>query len=214
MNSLRILTSILLALLAEGAAAAPQTEYQIVAGFPKHATVGIEFHDPSGAKWPNFFYGKPSTDSGLLRLDAARPEASFAVAFEQMAQAKGDQSRKVLGEWCGEGRLPAITLTVSEMGPLAESTAQKDKSRGAQQATLSGALEIGGRKTPVKWQATFRENDGKGDERRAAVFVDAKAAVPARDLGLKSLPAAAQVEIRFTLTAFAPQPAAPSPKKP
>ena len=58
---------------ADAPAPAPLTDFRVTSAFPKYLTADIEFRDPTGAKWPNFFYGKPANDAGYIRLDAAKP---------------------------------------------------------------------------------------------------------------------------------------------
>ena len=187
---------ILLSVL-RAAAQEPATDYRVTSAFPKYVTAAIEFRDPSGALWPNFFYGKPADDAGAIAFDPAKPAANFALSCDQMAQAKGDQSRRVLGA------LPpplAARLTISAMGAIQPAEAgAKDKATHV--AELTGTLEIAGRKVAVKGPARLRRHEGKGDERNPALMLDGHFTVRGTDLGLKT-PAA--VEVRATLTAYPP----------
>ena len=187
--------------------------YRVISSSPKYVTANLEFRDPTGAKWPNFFYGKPATDTGHLRLDGSKSIANFTLLLDKMAQDKGDQSRKVLGDLCAPEKYPAITLTVTGMSaPQDAATGGKDK--GTQVAELTGTLELGGRKIPVKIPTKLRPHNGKGDEKNAALFLDGKATLPASALGLKTLAAETPIEIHFGLSAYPPQSdkAAPSTK--
>ncbi len=184
--------------------------FTVTSAFPKYVTADIEFRDPTGAKWPNFFHGKPANDSGVINLSAASPTASFALLCDKMAQDRGDQSRRVLGELCPPEKPPAVTLTVAKMGPLqAAAAGAKGKDKDASTAELTGTLDIAGRKIPVKATTTFRRHDGKGDEKSRALMLDGNFTLKGSDLGLRTV---AQVNVRFGLTAFPPQPAA-APKK-
>jgi polyisoprenoid-binding protein YceI len=191
---------LIIALLALAAAAPAQeaaTEYHVTSAFPKYVTADIEFRDPSGAKWPKFFYGKPANESGRIVFDPAKPAANFALLYDQMAQDKGDQSRKVLGE------LPhplTAALTITAMGAIEPVAKSKDKSTHT--AELAGTLEIAGRKIPVKAPASFRRHDGKGDEKNPALMLDAQFTIRAATLGLK---APGDVAVRFGLTAYPPR---------
>ena len=202
------LLPLLLALNVSAQEPAPPTEFRVTSAFPKYVTADIEFRDPTGAKWPNFFNGKPANEAGAISLDPAKPAASFALLCEKMAQDRGDQSRRVLGELCPPEKPPAVTLTITAIGALQPAAAgAKDKVSAT--ADLTGTLEIAGRKLPVKAAATFRNHTGKGDEKNAALMLDGKFALKAGDLGLKTLAPTAAIEVRFGLTAY-PAPPAPA----
>lgn len=198
----RLLPSLLLALACAARAQEPATDFAVTPAFPKYVTADIEFRDPAGVKWPNFFYGKPAAP-GVISLDPAKPAASFALLCDKMAQDRGDQSRRVLGELCPPEKPPAVTLTITAIGALQPAAAgAKDKSKAAATADLTGTLEIAGRKVPVKAAATFRNHDGKGDEKNVALMLDGRLTLKASDLGLKTLAPASPVEVRFGLTAY------------
>jgi hypothetical protein len=198
------------ALRAAEALAPPPTDFRVSSAFPKYITADIEFRDPSGKKWPNFFHGKPSTEAGYLRLGPGQPAAAFTLLCDKMAQEKGDQSRKVLGEMCAPDKPPVVTLTVAGLGPIV-SVAKNGQDKAGQTAELSGTLDVAGRKVPVKAAATFRHHR-KGDEKNLALMLDGQFTIKAADLGLKTLPASAPIAVRFSLTAYPPQ-AATAPKK-
>ncbi len=183
----------------------PSTDFRVTTAFPKYVTAEIEFRDPTGVKWPNFFYGKPANDTGVINLESAKPTANFSLLCDKMAQEKGDQSRKVLGELCPPDQPPAVRLIITTMGNIQPAPPGKDKTGFT--ADLAGTLEIAGRKVPVKAQANFRHHQGKGDEKNIALMLDGRFTVKAADLGLKTLAADALVAIRFALTAYPPQPA-------
>ncbi len=211
---IRALLSLLLALTPLLCAQDSSTSYTVTSAFPKYVTADIEFRDPTGAKWPNFFHGKPADDAGVINLSPANPTASFALLCDKMAQDRGDQSRRVLGELSAPEKPPTVTLTVAKMGPLQPAAAgAKGKDKDVSTAELTGTLDIAGRKIPVKAITTFRRHDGKGDEKNAALMLDGRIALKASDLGLKSLAANAAIEVRFGLTAYPPGAAASGGKK-
>lgn len=211
---IRALFFLLLALSSSVRAQDAGASYTVTSAFPKYVTADIEFRDPTGAKWPNFFHGKPANDAGIINLSAANPTASFALICDKMAQDRGDQSRRVLAELCPPEKPPAVTLTVAKMGPLqAAAAGAKGKDKDVSTAELTGTLDLAGRKIPVKATTTFRRHDGKGDEKNAALMLEGKFALKASDLGLKSLAPTAVIEVRFGLTAYAPSVAAAGGKK-
>ena len=208
----RSLTALLLVLVSIARAQETATDFAVTPAFPKYVTADIEFRDPTGAKWPNFFYGKPAGDAGVISLNPAKPAASFALLCDKMAQDRGDQSRRVLGELCPPEKPPAVTLTITAISAL-QPAAVGAKGKPGATADLTGTIEIAGRKLPVKAAATFRNHDGKGDEKNAALMLDGKFALKAADLGLKTIPAASAIEVRFGLTAYPESAAAKQPAK-
>ena len=83
----------LLALACTAHAQEPPTVFAVTSAFPKYVAADIEFRDPTGAKWPNFFHGKPATDSGVISLEAAKPAANFTLLCDKMAQDRGARPR-------------------------------------------------------------------------------------------------------------------------
>jgi len=187
-------------------------QFAITPAFPKYVTADIEFRDPTGVKWPNFFYGKPGVTPGVVTLDPAKPAASFTLLCDKMSQDRGDQSRRVLGELCPPEKPPVVTLTITALsGFVPASTTGKQKTPAT--ADLSGTLEIAGRKIPVKAATTLRNHDGRGDEKNAALMLDGKFALKPADLGLKTLAPNSGVDVRFSVTAFPPEAAAAAAAK-
>ena len=201
---------LLLAAALPAADTPPPVEFRVSSAFPKYVTADIEFRDATGAKWPNFFYGKPVGDTGLISLDAAKPAAAFTLLCDKMAQDKGDQSRKVLGELSAPEKPPVVTLSVTSLGPL-QPAAGKEKDKPEFTADLTGTLEIAGRKTPFKAAATLRHHSGKGDEKNIALMLEARATLFPAALGLKAI--TTPLEMRLGLTAYPPQPAGNPTKK-
>ena len=186
----------------------PGAEFRVTSAFPKYVTADIEFRDPSGAKWPNFFSGKPANETGGITFDPAKPAANFALLCDKMAQDKGDQSRRVLGEF----PLPlTASLNVTAIGALQPAGKVKG-SKATHNADLTGTLEIAGRKLPIKAPTGFWVSDGKGDEKNRALMIEGRVTLKASDLGLKTLAPGMPIEIRFGLTAY-PAEAAAARKK-
>ena len=202
------LLSLILLIALRAVAQEPAGEFRVTSAFPKYVTADLEFRDPSGAKWPNFFNGKPANDTGSMTFDPAKPAANFAVLCDKQAQDKGDQSRRVLGDL----PLPlTAALSVTAMSPLQPAGKVKG-SKATHTAELTGTLEIAGRKLPIKAQTGFWVSEGKGDEKNRALMLDGRCTVKAADLGLKSLPPAAPIEVRFGLTAYPPEAASAGKK--
>ena len=200
-----------LSLPAAPAPAPPAPVFRVISTFPKYHTADIEFRDPSGAKWPNFFYGKPATETGFLNLTPAKPAATFTLLCDKMSQDRGDQSRKVLGELCTPEKFPTVTLTITAMTPPQDAPAT-GKDKGTQTTELTGTLDLAGRKIPIQATTKLRHHNGKGDEKNAALMLDGRLTLTAAELGLKSLPATAPIQIRFGLTAYPPGAAAQTTK--
>jgi polyisoprenoid-binding protein YceI len=191
---------ILLSLLATAALAddAANNVYRVTPASPKYVTADMEFRDPAGTKWPNFFYGKPANETGTISFDPAKPAASFVLRCDKMAQEKGDQSRKVLSA------LPQPlepVLTVTAMGPLkpVEKGSGVKSSKATHFTDLTGTLELAGKKVPVKSRTGLWLHDGKGDEKSHALMLEGTFTLNAADLGLK---AGGKIEVRFGLTSF------------
>ena len=187
------------------ASAPPAPIFRVISAFPKYNTADIEFRDPSGTKWPSFFYGKPATETGFLNLTPTKPAATFTLLCDKMSQDRGDQSRKVLGELCAPEKSPAVTLTITAMTPPQDAPATgKDKDKSSQTSELTGTLELAGRKIPIQATTKLRHHTGKGDEKNTALLLDGRFTLTAAELGLKALPATAPIAIRFGLTAYPP----------
>ncbi len=181
------------------------TEFRVTSAFPKYVTADLEFRDPTGVKWPTFLYGKPANDTGKIVLDTAKPTAAFALLCDKAAQDKGDQSRRVLGSLT---QPITATLTITAVGALGP--VEKPKSgKPAHSAEMTGTLEIGGKKIPVKAKTNLVQHDGKGDEKNRALMLDGQFSLKGTDLGL---PALANIDVRFGLTAY-PVDAATTQKK-
>lgn len=176
-------------------ARADDTTFSVSGAAPKHHTAEIEFRDSSGAKWPNFFHGKPAGIEGFIDFDATKPGANFTLLCDKMAQDKGDQSRKVLGA------LPqplTATLAITRLGPLTPA-AKAINGEATHTGEMTGTLEVAGKRIAVRAETGLWVHDGKGDEKSRALMLTGSFNVKPADVGL---PGTAPIAIRFGLTAF------------
>lgn len=175
---------------------------------PKHVTCDVEFRDPTGEKWPMFFYGRPASD-GRYVYSAQRPTASFTVKCDHMCQPKGDQSRKVLGELVKGDTPPVVTFAVTAASAIREKTAEYVDSRGRKKtkkyeySIMKGVLDVGGRKSNVEAEATFKYRYGRNATAPESVYIEAKFTMRGKDLGLREADAPAEVSVRVGTTAYA-----------
>jgi len=183
--------------------------YQLSPDSPKYVTCDIEFRDPTEAKWPNIFYGKPAAH-GHIKYDLVQPAASFVVRCDRMAQRNGDQSRRALGELCVPGTNPMVTISINFLGPLQPGSADgKSKDKATTHATWLGVLDVDGRKVPIKAPVTFKYHEGKGDEKSLCLMVESRFEVKREELGIKAAGPNEIVQVRVGLTAFLPTSAKP-----
>lgn len=171
--------------------------YRVTSEFPKYVTAHVEFRDPSGARWPSFFYGKPVTN-GVIRLNARQPAATFSLDCNQRPQRHGDQSRRVLGELFSTTNAGHVLLHITGMSELNSAR----NTNGALSAMLTGSLEMPGKTIPVNARAMLRPHAGKGDEKNEALMVDLQFETKAGELGLKTFDASAPIAVRTSLTAY------------
>ncbi len=75
--------------------------FEINSKMPKYDSVLLVF-DLAEKAWPSFCYGRPD-DGGHWMFDEVKPQGSFGFHFTRIAQEKGDQSRRVLGETVADG---------------------------------------------------------------------------------------------------------------
>jgi hypothetical protein len=187
---------LLCGLIARSQQLASNAVYRVTAEFPKYVTADVEFRDPSGARWPSFFYGRPATN-GLIRLDA-KPAAMFSLNCDQRPQKNGDQSRRVMGELFSTTNAGAVQLHVTAITGVKAAAENK----GALSAVLTGSLEVLGKAVSVNALATLRPHSGKGDEKNEALMVELQFETKAGELGLKTFDASAPIQVRAALTAY------------
>ncbi len=149
---------------------------------PKYVTADVEFRDPTDAKWPNFFYGKPAAD-GTFTYSAKQPGGTFTLLCDKMAQKTGDQSRRVLGGIAPEGTVPAVTFTLTGCGPVAANPAAA-KNAPKEQFPVKGTLVVGGKSVSVAGTGTWRWSYGKDGEFPESVQLAFAFPVKGQDLGV------------------------------
>jgi len=178
---------------------APGQEFFFEPGSFRYYSADIEFRDPTDRKWPNFFYGKPA--GGTHRYDPAAPQASFTVVFDKMAQPRGDQSRKVLGELCKGDAPPTVSLTVSAMKPPAVEKVEVDTGKGkvireVELCELDAVLAVGDRKINIRPKASFNYHASR-EGAIERVSIEARFTIHAAALGLKDMPGDSEIAVRF-----------------
>ena len=200
------------------------TTFQFKPDVPKWVTVDAEFRDAAGTMWPTFLYGKPV--EGTAAVKGGGLEAAFTVACTSATQTKGDQSRRVLGELYQGNAPPTLRFTLDSVGgPKTVEVKSTDAKGKTQTKTIEycdgkGTLEVAGRKLAVAPRVTYGfgktqgvyKGPGKFTEPAESVRVTAWLTLKASDLGLKSLPPDAAVEVRLGMSGLAPQ-AAGAPQK-
>lgn len=191
---------------------APGQAFLLSPDFPKYVTGDIEFRDPSGVKRPNFYYGKPA-GKGSIMHNPANPSGAFTLLCDNLAQKKGDQSRRVLGELIQPDGANAVTLVIQRMGPTTVPAELRSKDKEAYYAAVTGELQLYGRRAPVNGIAELKySGPGKGDEKSATLRGKLTFTIKGSDLGLKSV--AGPIQVTAGLSAYAPQtPAAPPAQK-
>lgn len=196
----------------KNAGPAAGTVFRLSPTYPKYVSCDAEFRAPGEfdgtGRWPNFFCGKPASD-GSFTFDPASPKASFSLNLDKMCQPNGDQSRRVLGDLCGDGRHPKLTFTVRSAGAFQTATVEtegkggKKGTRTEEFSTVDAVLDIDGRSVPVTAKATLRFHKNKSGAAEA-VQIDCRFQIAGDKLGLKS---SAPVEVRVSTMAYANIPA-------
>lgn len=179
---------------------------------PKWVTVDAEFRDRSGAMWPSFMYGKPK--QGSATFQGGTLGTSFVVACTEVCQPKGDQSRRVLGEFIQNGQTAQLQFTLQSLGKpqtteLPDQTSKGNaRTRTVEYCVGKGTLELGDRKIPVEPKVTFKfgksqgvyRSSGKIDQSTESVHLDAWLTMKASDLGLKAVPPGDEIDIRIGMS--------------
>jgi len=169
--------------------------------FPRYVTVDIEARAASGKFWPSFLYGRPV--SGTLTSTAGVLTGEVKVLADNWLQSSGDQSRRILGELVkpGEKEQTPIAFTLSTIGPaqarevVSKGKDGKENKRTVDISEVTGTLEVGTKKLPVKGEGTVsfqKPRDGGVNGVGINVFLTLKGS----DLGLKTL-AAEEVDLRI-----------------
>jgi hypothetical protein len=185
-------------------------EFVLAPEFPKHLTCNIDFRDPADKLWPNFVGGR---GIGRIVYDPAKPQGEFTVTFDRLNQKDGEQSRRVLGELIHADQPFIVVLAVQSVGAFKEETIEepdgkgKTRSRTALLSTLSGTLDVAGRKTPFEAKAQVKANASKDSEKVESLFLELRWTIQGKDLGLKAEGATGPIEVFAGLAAYAPRPA-------
>jgi hypothetical protein len=172
-----------------------------------------EFRDPTETKWPNFFWGK-GTGGQVVYQDGAL-KGQVTMTFSNATQPNGDQSRRVLGELSQNEKYPAVTINIKSMGPLGTKEVPAfdkhgnptGKTRNESVYTPDAELKIG--EKVVKINATIKAQFIAEKDQVNRLTLEVKAAIKAKDLGLKALPAEQEV----VMTAWLNGGPAAAPKK-
>jgi hypothetical protein len=144
------------------------------------------------------------------------------VLADNWLQPSGDQSRRILGELVkpGEKVQTPIAFTLSTIGPaqarevVSKGKDGKENKKSVDISEVTGTLEVGTKKLPVKGEATVsfqKPRDGGVNGVGINVFLTLKGS----DLGLKTL-AAEEVDLRISFRGTSeagPPPKAPKGKK-
>ena len=172
--------------------------FQTSPTYPKYNTGHLEFRDPSGKKWPVFFFGKPST-SGRLDLAPQKPLLRLSWTFDQRSQRLGDQSRRVLGELLTATNLPVVSLELTQITGLKPVTGNAGVSGKDLEGQVQGTLTLG-KKIPIVGKAIFKFQDPKVDQRNPGVMVEILFTFSSADLELKQM--TGPIDGRISLTAY------------
>lgn len=185
-----------------GSAPAAEQVFRVTPEFPKYVTAALEFRTATDERWPSFFYGQPAAE-GSIRCDPAQPQAEFTLVCAKRPQPNGDQSRRVLGELFREPEdTNAVRLRIESMAGLEKDAGGSD---GGWRATLSGVLEVKGRRISVRGPARLNYHPGgRTDEKNESLFIEAQFDTTAGELGLGSMPSAEKILVRTHLTAYSP----------
>ncbi len=180
--------------------------------FPSYTSVafnfrdGLETTDIEKAKWPNFFYGRP-TGEGKLTWNPILPVSSFTLKAEAAVQPQGDQTTRIIGALSKDGKYPEITFAVREFGTVvAEEITEKDRNGRETKKTVywypvGAVLTVGERIIPVRAKTTVRyPAPGEGLDRNA-LYLNMTFEISGAELALPN-PPAEPINCRVSVTAF------------
>jgi len=199
----------------QDAVPADGTVFYFNADFPKYVTVDAEVRDRARKFWPSFLCGKP--DSGECIVKAGKLEPHFTVACNTIAQNKGSQDRRILGELVKNEQPPKLTFSLTALGPpKTQELTSIDKKGNPQARDIEycegqGTLELGSIKLNVSPRITFNYQGSK-DGGVDSVRVNAWLKLTAKDLGLSALPPESEIDMRIGMSGTT-QAAKPAKKK-
>jgi hypothetical protein len=165
----------------------------------------IEFRDPSGALFPNYWYENKFGDlRGRMVFDPQKPVLDFSLNCTRLCQPNDGMDLKVLGEAMQPDRVPPVRFTATRIGPW-QPASPEEKTGPYEKAPIQGELDVDGRKVAVRTVARIIYNTpGRGDMRGViandllgtSIHLAAEFTIKGRDLGLKKV---ADKDIRITV---------------
>ncbi len=172
---------------------------------PKYVTVDAEFRDRAGKYWPNFLSGKPVSGEWIFKT--AQPEGKFTVACATLAQNKGDQNRRLLGELVKNANDPPLKFEFTLHSIGAKKTQEltsidkkgKPQARNVEYFDAKGTLEIGAKKIDVSPRVTVNyagPKDGGAD----TVKLNAWITLSGKELGLSAPGTQGEIDIRIGMS--------------
>ncbi|MEI6231570.1 MAG: hypothetical protein WCT04_00855 [Planctomycetota bacterium] len=179
------------------------TTFHVNPNVPKWVTVDAEFRDRDGNYWPTFMSGKPV--SGELLFKAGQLEPTFTVACSTVCQPRGDQSRRILGEFVKGEQPPKFEFTLNSLGPAKTHTVTSvDRKGNPQSRTFTyyegqGTLVLGDRKLPVTPRVTLTYH-GPKEGGVDTVNLNAWITLPGKELGLTAPGTAGDIDIRIGMS--------------
>jgi hypothetical protein len=191
------------------------TVFYFNADVPKYVTVDAEVRDRAGKFWPSFLCGKPV--SGECIVKAGKLEPQFSVACNTIAQNKGNQDRRILGELVKDEQPPKLTFSLTTLGPPKTQELTSIDKRGNPQARVveycegQGTLELGATKLNVTPRITLNYQGSK-DGGVDSVRINAWLKLTAKELGLNALPPDSEIDMRIGMSGTT-QVAKPAKKK-
>ena len=179
------------------------TTFHFNADVPKYVTVDAEVRDRAGKLWPSFLSGKPINGECVFKTTGLEPR--FTVACDTIAQNKGDQSRRILGEFVKNEQPSKFVFSLSALGPLKtqELTAVGRKgnpeTRVVEYFEGKGTLEIGAKKLDVLPRITINYQ-GPKEGGVDGVRLNAWLTLTAKELGLSALPPESEIDVRVGMS--------------
>ena len=179
------------------------TEFHFAPNVPKYVTVDAEVRDRAGKFWPSFLSGKPV--SGTWRIKGAQPEANFAVACNTLAQNKGAQNRRILGELVQNEQPPKFEFTLLSIGAMKTQELSSIDKKGNPQTRVveyfeaQGRLEIGAKKLDVAPRISVNYQGSK-DGSVDSVHLNAWLTITGKELGLAAPGTDGEIDVRIGMS--------------
>ena len=179
------------------------TTFHFLPDIPKYVTVDAEIRDRAGKFWPSFLSGKPV--SGEFTYKAAQPEVKFAVGCSTIAQNKGDQSRRILGELVKNEEPPKFEFFLESIGTLKSASFESPDRKGNKQtrtveyAEGKGTLLLGDKRIAVSPKITYSFS-GPKEGGLDTVRISAWLTVTGKELGLTAPGSEGDIDIRISMS--------------